>query len=152
LQVSILENQSTAVSKFQDVDFRTVGEFLDYLPPLELKIVERLRALVFECIPNVKEKLTYNVSFYYRHSRILFIWPGSVPWGNTRRDSVNFGFCKGHLLSDPWYLEKGDRKEVYIKSFYNPREIDAEAIRQLLYETVVVDEEEWQAKKKKKTR
>lgn len=135
------------MSKFQDVDFRTMGEFLDYLPPHELKIVERLRDLVFECIPDVKEKLTYNVPFYYRHSRILFIWPGSVQWGSTKRDSVKLGFCKGHLLADPSYLEKGERKEVYIKSFYHAREIDAEAIRQLLYETVVVDEEEWQIKK-----
>jgi hypothetical protein len=138
------------VSKFQDVDFRTVGEFLDYLPPHELKIVERLRELVFECIPDVKEKLTYNVPFYYRHSRILFIWPGSVQWGNSKRDDVHLGFCKGHLLADPSYLEKGDRKEVYLKPFYNTKEINAEAIRQLLYETVVVDEEEWLAKKKKK--
>ena len=137
------------MSKFQDVDFRTVGEFLDYLPPHELKIVERLRTLVFECIPDVKEKLTYNVPFYYRHSRILFIWPGSVPWGNTRRDSVNLGFCKGHLLSDPSYLEKGNRKEVYLKSFYHIKEIDAEAIRQLLYEAVVVDEESNRTKKQR---
>jgi hypothetical protein len=136
------------MNRFQDVDFRTVGEFLDYLPPHELKIVERLRALVFECIPDVKEKLTYNVPFYYRHSRLLFIWPGSVQWGNTRRDSVNLGFCKGHLLSNPSYLEKGTRKEVYVKSFYHTREIDTEAVRQLLYEAVVADEEEYLAKKR----
>jgi hypothetical protein len=140
------------VSKFQDVDFGTVGEFLDYLPPQELKIVERLRALLFECIPDVREKLTYNVPFYYRYARILFIWPGSVPWGSTLHNSVNLGFCKGHLLSDPSYLEKGTRKEVYIKSFYKAREIDAEAIRQLLYEAVVVDEEVYLNKKKRKSR
>jgi hypothetical protein len=136
------------MSKFQDVSFSTVGEFLDFLPPHELKIVERLRELVFECIPDVKEKLAYNVPFYYRHTRLLFIWPGSVQWGHTKRDSVNLGFCKGHLLSDPSYLEKGDRKEVYLKSFYNTKEINAEAIRQLLYETVVVDEELYRSKKK----
>jgi hypothetical protein len=61
---------------------------------------------------------------------------------------VNLGFCKGHLLSDPSYLEKGDRKEIYLKSFYNTKEINAEAIRQLLYETVVVDEELYRSKKK----
>lgn len=129
------------MNPFHTIDFRSVGEFLDYLPPHELAIVERLRALVFQCMPDAKEKLAYNVPFYYRHGRICFIWPGSVPWGKTPKQGVELGFCKGHLLSDPSYLNKGTRKEVYIKTFLNTREIDTEILRQLLYEAVVVDEE-----------
>lgn len=129
------------MNRFQDVDLRTVGEFLDYLPPNELKIVERLRELVIGCIPDAKEKLSYNVPFYYRHARIVFIWPGSVAWGKTQKQGVELGFCRGHLLSDPSYLNTGNRKEVYIKTFYSTKEIEADTVRQLLYEAVVIDEE-----------
>ncbi|MEI6410192.1 MAG: hypothetical protein WCR52_12470 [Bacteroidota bacterium] len=35
----------------QSVAFRSVAEMLDYLPEDQLAIVERLRELVFECMP-----------------------------------------------------------------------------------------------------
>ena len=126
---------------YMKISFQDVTGFLHYLPEDELMIVELLRELIFESIPDVKEKLAYNVPFYYRYSRICFIWPGSVPWGNTKKQGVDFGFCKGHLLSDPLYLEKGERKEVYIKTFYTPEEINRNVTRQLLYEAAIMDEE-----------
>lgn len=129
------------MNQFQDVRFRNINDFLDYLPDDELKIVEALRNLVFECIPDAKEKLAYNVPYYYRHSRICFIWPGSVPWGKNTKKGVEFGFCKGHLLSDPSYLDTGNRKEVYIKTLYSVKEIDWDIMRQLVYEAVIIDEE-----------
>ena len=137
------------MNKFQDVDFRNVNDFLDYLPEHELKIVERLRELIFECIPDVKEKLTYNVPFYYRFSRICFIWPGAVQWGKSKREGVNLGFCRGNLLPDPSHLDIGNRKEVYLKTFYHAKEIDVASLRQLLYDAVIVDEES-KAKNKKR--
>lgn len=129
------------MNPFQNVSFSSVGDFLSTLPDDELKLVEQLRKLVFSCIPDVKEKLAYNVPFFYRHSRICFIWPGSVPWGKTPEKGVTLGFCKGHLLPDPSYLNINGRKEVYTKTFYAVREIDMDAVRQLLYEAVVIDEE-----------
>ena len=38
--------------KMQNVDFAGVEEFLAFLPEEELKIVERLRKIVFSCIPD----------------------------------------------------------------------------------------------------
>ena len=122
------------------IQFERVEEFLDYLSLHQLKIVEMLRKIIFDCIPDAKEKLSYNVPFYYRHSRICFIWPGEVPWGRVKKEGVEIGFCKGHLLSDPSYLNKGSRKEVYIKTFYQTKDIDTETLRLLLYEAVLVDE------------
>src|SRR5829696_3835563 len=107
------------MNRFQDVDFRNVNDFLDYLPDKELGIVERLRELVFECIPDAKEKLAYNVPFYYRHSRICFIWPGIVQWGKTKKAGVQFALCRGNLLADPSYLDTGNRKEMYYKTFFS---------------------------------
>lgn len=137
-------------NKIQQVDFRNINDFLDYLPEDHLKIVEVLRALVFECIPDAEEKLSYNVPFYHRFGRICFIWPSSVSWGDTmNRTGVDIGFWRGHLLSDPAYLDKGKRKQIYVKTFHHPREIDHEALRLLLYDAVVVDEERHKQKKKK---
>jgi len=128
------------MNKFQPIRFKSINEFLDYLPPTELKIVERLRSLVLECIPDAKEKLSYNVPYYYRHTRICYIWPGSVPWGKVPEGGVVLGFCKGQLLADASYLEIGERKEVYTKTFYSTKEIDADIVRQLLYEAAAIDE------------
>ena len=129
------------MNQFQPFDFRNVSEMLDFLPEKELKITEQLRQIVFDCITDAKEKLAYNVPFYYRHSRICFIWPGSVPWGKVK-EGVQLGFCKGNLLSDVGYLDTGKRKNVYTKTFHHTGEIDRDKISQLLLEAAWIDEEE----------
>jgi hypothetical protein len=136
------------MSRYQDVDFRDVDDLIGQLPEDERKIVERLRSLVLECIPDAKEKLSYNVPFYSRFTRICYIWPGFVPWGSKRKKGVDLGFCRGSLLSDTSYLDINGRKEVFTKTFYSTRDIDAEKVRQLLYEAALVDEERHRMKKK----
>lgn len=137
------------MNPFQNVSFNSVEELLEFLPPEEQKIVEQLRKIIFTCIPDAEEKLSYNVPFYYRHTRICFIWPGSVPWGGIR-EGVQLGLCKGHRLSDIGYLETGTRKHVFTKTFFNTKEIDLEKISQLLFEAVWVDEEDRKGKKSRK--
>ena len=137
------------MNPFQNVSFSTVEELLETLPPEERKLVEQLRAIVFACIPDAAEKLSYNVPFYYRHTRICFIWPGSVPWGGIK-EGVMLGFCKGNRLTDIGYLDKGGRKSVFTKTFYTTKEINRETISQLLYEAVSIDEDDNRAKRQKK--
>jgi hypothetical protein len=137
-------------SPFQSINFLSINDFLGYLPPVELAITEALRLIILDCIPEAKERLAYNVPFYYRRSRICFIWPGSVPWGKKEKRGVELGFCRGHLLTDSSYLDKGARKEVYVKTFYDVKEIDRDAIRQLLYEAAVIDEDLYRKKKPQK--
>ena len=128
------------MSKMQNVSFRTVEEVLDYIPDDQLEIVERLRELVFECIPEVHEKLAYNVPFYSRFKRICFIWPGAIPWGKKTREGVEFGFTSGYLLTDEeGYLDKGKRKQVFTKTFYSLREIDPDVLRVFLFEAANLD-------------
>jgi hypothetical protein len=135
------------MNKFQPFSFSSVNELLDTLPPNELKLVVLLRNLILQSIPGAKEKLSYNVPYYFRHSRTCFIWPGSVPWGKTIKQGVTLGFCKGHLLTDPSYLETGNRKEVFAKTFYSTKDIDRASVQQLLCEAVVIDEESKRFKK-----
>ena len=139
------------MNPLQNISFTSVEELLEFLPPGELKIVEQLREIIFTCIPDATEKLSYNVPFYYRHTRICFIWPASMPWGGIS-EGVQLGFCKGHLLSESSYLERGTRKSVFTKTFFATKEIDRDAVSQLLYEAAWIDEEDKKRKLAKKGR
>lgn len=119
--------------------FQSFVEFWEYIPENERIIVDVLRQIVLETIPWCKEKLAYNVPYFYGNRRICLIWPGSIPWGGFR-SGVFFGFCQGPLLSDPEnYLKHGTNKQVFYRIFHSPEEIDEHAITQLLKEAIEID-------------
>jgi hypothetical protein len=126
--------------KMQNVSFKSVEEFLDFLPENELKIVEFLRQIVLDCIPNCIEKLSYNVPFYKKNKNICFIWPASVSWGNVKHNGVKFGFTTGYLLNDEiGFLDKGTRKQVYTKDYMSINEINVDLLKAYLYEATKLD-------------
>lgn len=137
----------------QNVNFRKVSEMLAYLPEDQLEITERLHALILESVPGVKEKLSFNVPFYSLRKNVCFIWPGAVPWGNKTKEGVTLGFSYGYLLYDAsGYLEQGNRKQVYTKTFYRPEDIDEELLRYFLGESVEIDEITYREKSKQRIR
>ena len=107
--------------KMQNVSFRNIDDFLEYLPDNELKIVSFLRRLVFDCMPMATEQLAFNVPYYTVNRNVCFIWPASVLWGKKQTyQGVRFGFTNGNLISDDInYLDKGNRKQVYWKDFFD---------------------------------
>ncbi|MEL6538147.1 MAG: DUF1801 domain-containing protein [Bacteroidota bacterium] len=130
------------MSKLLPVKFQSIEDFLEYLPDHERKIVDKLRILVWDCLPDGREKLSYNVPFFTRHRRIFFIWPSSVPWGKVKLNGVRMGFCEGYRIQDEiGYLEKGNRKQVATKTFFNPQEIDEDLLRAYLFEAIQVDDQ-----------
>ncbi|HNT19054.1 MAG TPA: DUF1801 domain-containing protein, partial [Saprospiraceae bacterium] len=62
-------------NKMQNVSFRSVGEFLEYLPAEERVIVDVLRKLILDTLPGIEERLSFNVPFYRMKKDICFIWP-----------------------------------------------------------------------------
>src|SRR5688500_2075861 len=128
--------------KMQNESFRNVDEFLEFLPEDELKIVEFLRNLVFICIPECTEKLSYNVPFYKVNKNICFIWPASVLWGKTKSyNGVRLGFSNGYLMHDEiGYLDKGARKQVYYKDFTDIREIEVDILKSYIFEAAMIDQ------------
>ena len=104
-------------------------------------MVDVLRQIVLENLPaGYKEKLTYNVPFYYCKRRICLIWPASIPWGGFK-SGVLFGFCQGNKLKDRnHYLTHGTNKQVYYKIFQSADEIDEKALVKLLKEAVETDQ------------
>ena len=128
------------MNKFQKLNFRTIGDFFDYLPENELLIVEEIRKLIYESIPEIKEKLSYNVPFYSKNKTLCFIWPSSVPWGNVKDDQVVLGFSNGHLIPDHFNkLEKGSRKYIRTISFGSLDDINPEIIQFYLFEALELD-------------
>jgi len=56
-------------------------------------------------------------------------------------NGVQLSFCKGYLLQDDInYLEKGDRKQVYSKTFFEIEDIDVDVLKTYLFDAVEVDE------------
>jgi len=127
--------------KMQSVKFHSMNDFLEYLPPSELKITLQLRELIGQTIPNVHEKLSYNVPYYSRQKGICFIWPGAVFWGQKRSyDGVRLGFHKGMEMADPFnWLDKGSRKQVAYHDFTQWDNNEFEKARFYLLEAVRLD-------------
>ena len=121
--------------------FQSFVDFWEFLPEDERIIVDVLRQIIKENLPSTcKEKLAYNVPYYYGNKRICLIWPGSVPWGGIR-SGVLLGFCQGFELPDTnKYLTHGTNKQVYYKIYHAVDEIDEQAIACLLKEALAVDE------------
>lgn len=138
------------MSSLQPIKFKSLEELWEYLPEDQLNMVNALRELIFECVPEVTERLSYNVPFYKVHKGICFIWPGAVAWGKTVKEGVDFGFNYGYLLTDEHeYLEKGNRKQVYMKNFKSLNEIDFDKLRSLIFEAVIMDKESAKMKRKR---
>jgi len=122
------------------IKFQSFVEFWDYLPENERIIVDVLRQIVTAHLPSTfKEKLAYNVPYYYGNKRVFMIWPASVKGGGIR-NGVLLGFLQGNKLQDPDnYLKHGTNKQVYYKIYQTVDEIDEQAISRLLKEAVELD-------------
>ncbi len=137
----------------QSVDFRNVRELLDFLPDDQLEIVERLREIIFKCLPEIEERLSFNVPFFKKHGDVFFIWPGAVPWGSKNWPGVEFGFSHGNLLADrAQFLEHGQRKQVFSKRFFSVNEIPDDLLRAYIFEATEIDEMLFMEKMKRKRR
>ena len=110
------------------------------LPENERIIVDVLRQIIRENLPpHCKEKLAFNVPYFYGKKGICIVWPSSIPRGGIKQ-GVLLGFWQGNKLTDADnYLTHGTNKKVFYKIFKNVEEIDEGAIVKLLKEAVKVD-------------
>jgi hypothetical protein len=131
--------------------YGNVEEMVAVLPREERALVNRLRAIVMECIPKATEKAYYGLGVpFYSHNRLIcFIWPPSVQWDppSKKKESrnpkgVSLGFNQGNRMSneDGALLAEG-RKQVYILYIKSMKELDENQVRALLFEAAMIDEE-----------
>jgi hypothetical protein len=120
---------------------RSLVQLYELLPENERVITDVLRHIVIDNLPTYcKEKISYNVPFFYGKKGICIIWPAVVPRGGIKR-GVLFGFWYGCKLKDTDnYLIHGTNKQIFYKIFYSLKEIKSRAIIKLLKEAVKFDE------------
>jgi hypothetical protein len=124
---------------------RSVDEVIDGLPRGEQIIVNRLRSLIFECLPTAREYVKFGVPFYARNRLICFIWPPSIFSGPSRTAQTQqakgtaLGFWQGNNLANEDGLLEMDGKQVAAVHFKTISEIDDEKVRALLFEAELVD-------------
>ncbi|MCB0662275.1 MAG: DUF1801 domain-containing protein [Saprospiraceae bacterium] len=137
------------MAKMQSVSFDSIEEMLEFLPDDQFEIVQAFREFMFTTIPDIKEKLSYNVPYYKLHKNICFIWPGAVPWGKVTFEGAILGFTKGFLLTDETnYLKSENRKYVTTRKLLSKQDLDYEILENLVNEAVFIDQEEYLTKLK----
>ncbi len=120
---------------------KSLTELYDFLPENEMIIVDVLRSLIKDTLPaHCREKISYNVPFFYGKKVICIIWPSTIPRGGIK-NGVLLGFWYGNRLSDEdHYLLHGNNKQIFYKIFKDPDQIDEKAIVKLLKEAIKLDE------------
>ncbi len=123
------------------IKIRHITELLEILPEEERIMVDILLSLIRNSLPAYcKEKISYNVPFFYGNRGICVVWPASVPRGGIKQ-GVLLGFWQGNKLNDSDnYLDKGSNKKVFYKVFKKAEDIDIQAIEKLLNEAVILDQ------------
>ena len=119
---------------------RSLVELFELLPGEERIIVDVLRQIIPENLPaGYKEKISFNVPFFYGKKGICIIWPATVPRGGFKK-GVLLGFWYGNKLKDAGnYLTHGTNKKIFYRIFQSPDEIDQDAIIRLIKEAVRID-------------
>lgn len=120
---------------------KSLVQLYDLLPENERIITDVLRQIIKENLPSsCKEKISYNVPFFYGNKGICIIWPATVPRGGIKH-GVLLGFWYGCKLQDiDKYLVHGTNKQIFYKIFHSPKEINSRAIIKLLKEAAKLDQ------------
>ncbi len=115
-------------------------QLFELLPEDERILVDILRQIILNNLPpGFKEKIAYNVPFFYGKKGVCIIWPASIPRGGIQ-EGVLLGFWQGNrLVDEDHYLKHGTNKKVFYRIFKHPEEIDEKAVVKLLKEAVELD-------------
>ena len=119
---------------------KSILQLYDAIPDHERIIVDVLRAIITEQLPAYcKEKISYQVPFFYGNKGICIIWPSAIPRGGIKK-GVLLGFWYGNKLTDADnYLTHGTNKQIFYKIYNDVEEINVKAVVKLLKEAVKLD-------------
>ncbi len=127
------------------VKIKSVIQLYELLPENERIIVDVLRHIIIDTLPPYcKEKISFNVPYFYGKKGICIVWPSTIPRGGIKK-GVLLGYWYGNRLKDVnQYLTHGTNKQIFYKIFQRPGEINAKKIKLLLEEAVKLDKQ-WPA-------
>jgi hypothetical protein len=129
-----------AIVKETPLRIKSLVQLFDLLPEEERIIVDVLRQIILENLPDYcREKISYNVPFFYGNKGICIIWPSTIPRGGIKK-GVLLGFWYGNRLEDSQnYLTHGTNKQIFYRIYHSPEEIEEEPIVELLSEALLLD-------------
>ena len=115
-------------------------ELQAHISEAEWLMVDVLRQIILDHLPTYcKEKISYNVPYFYGKKGIVIIWPASIPRGGIK-SGVLLGFWQGYLLEDvDNYLTHGTNKKIFYKIYQSVEEIEEAAIGKLLTAAIALD-------------
>ena len=115
-------------------------ELQAHISETEWLVVDVLRQIILDHLPTYcKEKISYNVPYFYGKKGIVIIWPASIPRGGIK-SGVLLGFWQGYLLEDvDNYLTHGTNKKIFYKIYQSVEEIEEAAIGKLLTAAIALD-------------
>jgi hypothetical protein len=118
----------------------SIAQLYEVLPEHERVIFDVLRQIITQNLPSsCKEKISFNVSYFYGKKGICIIWPASIPRGGIK-EGVLLGFWYGNQLEDiDNYLVHGTNKQIFYKIYKRVEDIDEKAIIKLLDEAIKFD-------------
>jgi len=118
----------------------SVLQLYELLPENERLVTDVLRQIINENLPaSCKEKISFNVPFFYGKKGICIVWPATIPRGGIKK-GVLLGFWYGSRLPDiDHYLTQGTNRRVFYKIYNTVEEIDEEPIAKLLKEAINID-------------
>lgn len=125
----------------------SIPELYEAISSDERILVDALRSIILETgRGTIREKIAYNVPYFYGRHGICIVWPSGIPRGGIS-EGVLLGFWYGNRLRDEDnYLTHGTNKQIYYRIFTSIDPIELEPIQKLLQEAMDYDEV-----KKKKT-
>ena len=110
-----------------------VSLFIAEQPEANQAILLRLQKIILASAPQLEEKLSYHIPFYYYLGRLCYL--------NPRQQSVDIGFCRGFELSNEQrLLEAKDRAEVKTITYSSVAEIVEKPLREILQEALLLNE------------
>ncbi|MBK7734998.1 MAG: DUF1801 domain-containing protein [Chitinophagaceae bacterium] len=127
--------------KFAEMKIKNIVELFTILPEEERIITDVLRQIILETLPGYcKEKISFNVPFFYGNKGICIVWPATVPRGGIK-SGVLLGLWYGNKLADKDnFLTHGSNKQIFYKIYYKADEIDERPIKKLLKEAIKLDQ------------
>lgn len=109
----------------------TVAEFLERLDPDTRPVVEALRRIINDTVPDADVSIKWGQPTWKRRGLLCYIAPG--------KDHVTLGFHRGALLDDRHGLLEGAGKSMRHLKLRHLVEIDGPAIRDLVRQAVAID-------------
>lgn len=85
--------------KDRRIKIQSLVQLYEILPDNERIITDVLRQIIIQALPKeYKEKILYNVPFFYGRKSICIIWPSAMPGGGIK-EGVLLRFWYGNKLN-----------------------------------------------------